>query len=52
MTIHYLQQVTKRQTNAVVKLLSRVQLCDPMNCSTPGFLVLYYLLEFTQIHIR
>ena len=52
MTIHYLWQVTKRQTNAVVKLLSRVQLCDPMNCSTPGFLILYYLLEFTQIHIR
>ena len=50
MTINYLWQVTKRQTNAVVKLLSHVQLCDPMNCSTPGFLILYYLLEFTQIH--
>ena len=26
-------------------------LCDPMNCSTPGFLVLQYLLEFAQIHV-
>ena len=25
-------------------------LCDPMNCSTPGFPVLHYLPEFTQIH--
>ena len=23
-------------------------LCDPMDCSTPGFLVLHYLLEFSQ----
>ena len=25
-------------------------LFNPMNCSTPGFPVLYCLLEFTQIH--
>ena len=25
-------------------------LCDPMNCSTPGFPILHYLLEFAQIH--
>ena len=25
-------------------------LCDPMNCSTPGFPVLRYLLEFAQTH--
>ena len=25
-------------------------LCDPMDCSTPGFRGLHYLLEFTQIH--
>ena len=24
-------------------------LCDPMDCSTPGFLVLHYLPEFAQI---
>ena len=28
-------------------------LCDSMNCSTPGFPVLHYLLEFaqTQVHL-
>ena len=26
--------------------------CDPMNCSTPGFPVLHYLLEFAQTHIH
>ena len=27
-------------------------LCDPVNCSTPGFSVLHYLLEFTQTHVH
>ena len=27
-------------------------LCDPMNCSTPGFPVLYYLLEFAQTRVH
>ena len=27
-------------------------LCGPMNCSTWGFLVLNYLLEFAQIHVH
>ena len=27
-------------------------LCDPMNCSTPGFPVLYHLLEFAQTHVH
>ena len=27
-------------------------LCDPMDCSTPGFPVLHYLLEFAQIHVH
>ena len=27
-------------------------LCNPMNCSMPGFLVLQYLPEFAQIHIH
>ena len=26
-------------------------LCDPMDCSTLGFPVLHYLLEFAQIHV-
>ena len=25
-------------------------LCDPMNCSTAGFSILHYLLEFAQTH--
>ena len=35
--------------NFVVQSLSCVWLCDPMDCSTPGFPVLHYLLEFSQI---
>ena len=27
-------------------------LCDPMNCSTPGFPVLHYLPEFAQTHVH
>ena len=27
-------------------------LCDPMDCSMPGFPVLNYLLEFAQIHVH
>ena len=27
-------------------------LCDPMDCSTPGFPVLQHLLEFTQTHVH
>ena len=35
---------------------SVAQLCptlgDPMNCSTPGFPVFHYLLEFAQTHVH
>ena len=27
-------------------------LCDPINCSTSGFPVLHYLLEFAQTHVH
>ena len=27
-------------------------LCNPMNCSTPGFPILHHLLKFTQTHIH
>ena len=27
-------------------------ICDPMDCSTPGFLVLHYLPEFAQTHVH
>ena len=26
--------------------------CDPMDCSTPGFPVLHYLLEFALTHVH
>ena len=27
-------------------------LCDPMDCSTPGFPVLHHLLEYAQTHVH
>ena len=33
-----------------VQSLSRVRLCEPMNCSTPGLPVHHHLPEFTQTH--
>ena len=27
-------------------------LCNPMNCSMPGFSVLHYLPEFAQVHVQ
>ena len=35
-----------------VQSLSRVQLCDPMNHSTPGLPVHHQLPEFTQTHVH
>ena len=35
-----------------VHFLSRVRLCDPMDCSTPGFPVHYQLLELAQTHVH
>ena len=32
--------------------LSRVWLCDPKNCSTPGFPVHHWLLELAQTHVH
>ena len=31
---------------------SCLTLYNPMDCSTPGFLVLHYLLEFAQVHVH
>ena len=31
---------------------SCLNLCDPMDCSTPGFLVLHYLPKFAQTHVH
>ena len=35
-----------------VQSLSRVWLCDPMDCSTPGLPVHHQLPEFTQTHVH
>ena len=34
------------------QLLSRVQLCHPLDCSTPGFLVHHQLPELTQTRVH
>ena len=31
---------------------SCLTLCNPMDCSTPGFPVLHHLLEFAQTHVH
>ena len=36
----------------IVQSLSRVRLCDPMDCSTPGFPDLHCLSEFAQTHVH
>ena len=33
-------------------MLSRVQLCNPTDCSTPGFPVLHRLLELAHTHVH
>ena len=35
-----------------VQLLSRVQFCNPVDCSTPGFPVHHQLLKPTQTHVH
>ena len=35
-----------------VKSFSHVRLCDPMDCSTPGFPVHHQLPEPTQTHVH
>ena len=44
------QKIKNRTTISSVQLLSHVRLCNPMDCSTPGFPVLYYLPDFSQTH--
>ena len=42
--------VRSDQIRSVAKLCPT--LCDPMNCSTPGFPVLHRLLELAQTHVH
>ena len=41
-------KVKQKKKNA--QSLSRVRLCDPMDCSTPSFPVHHQLQELTQTH--
>ena len=40
---------SRQMVFVVIKSLSHVWLFDPMDCSTPGFPVLHYLLEFLKL---
>ena len=46
------QRMLKLPHNSSVQSLSRVQLCDPMNRSTPGLPVHHQLPEFTQTQVH
>ena len=50
--MHISQKIKNGSAIVVVQSLSHVWLCDPMNCSTPGFPVCHYLPEFAQIHVH
>ena len=55
--LHQFSQIRSAFSNflvyfVVVQSLRHVQLCDPMDCSTPGFPILHYLLEFVQTHVH
>ena len=43
-------RVTASQFSSVAQLCQT--LCNPKDCSTPGFTVLYYLSEFSQTHVH
>ena len=53
---HYKEKILKMETKnmsyccSVAKLYP--SLCDPMDCSTPGFSALHYLPELTQTHVH
>ena len=53
-TVHNDQGINARrryQTVSSVQLLSHVRLCNPMDCSMPGFPVHHQLPELTQTHV-
>ena len=49
-TIHKRAYILEMRT--VVHMQGCVQLCDPMDCSMPGFPVLHRLLEFAQTRVH
>ena len=49
----YTEEIYKNGLIAVVQLAwSCPTLCNPMDCSTPGFPVLHHLPEFAQTHVH
>ena len=44
-------EIPESPLKLLVQSLSCVQLCDPMDCSTPGFPGLHQLLELAQTHV-
>ena len=54
--VRYWFSMTLQQTNVLCFCSSVAQLCpilcDPTDCSTPGFPVLHYLPEFAQTHVH
>ena len=38
--------------HVAVQSLSHVRLCNPMNCSMPGFPLLHWISEFAQTHVH
>ena len=42
----------KLKFGVVVQSPSRAQLCNPINCSTPGFPVPHHLPESAQVHVH
>ena len=47
-----MSNVKSKPTWGSVQSLSHVQLCDPMDCSTPGLPIHHQLPEFAQNHAR
>jgi len=50
--IYWPPEVSTNIQFSSVQSLSRVRLCDPMNCSRPGLPVHHQLPEFTQTHVH
>ena len=58
LTDHYFSFMTTVTSNffsrdlfVVVQSLSHIWLCNPMDCSMPGFLVLHHLLDLAKTHV-
>ena len=53
MNCWHLWKAFRPEPAAVVQSLKLcLTLCNPMDCSTPGFPVLHYFLEFTQTYVH